>query len=634
MTEVLESGTARHETPEVSTLDVFGYLEALPQTLTEKERLAHYQILQPALANLWETDSVAFDLATRQAAKKLGVTLRYIRKDIAGMLPPAQEEGGEYVQASSAHGQERGPSQATQLVDLAADAELFHTPDGEAWATICVEGHCEHWLLKNKSFRRWLARRYYNEEQKAPGSQAVQDALGVLEGRALFDGAEHLIFTRVAESRGAIYIDLCNDAWEAIEITAHGWQVIANPPVRFRRMKGMLPLPHPVAGGTLRDLQHFVNIQNMDAWVLLIAWLLMTFSPRGPYPVLDLAGEQGSAKSTLARVLRSLVDPSSAPLRTSPREERDLTISAHAGWILAFDNLSFLPQWLSDAFCRLATGGGFATRELYTDSEEVLFDAQLPVLFTAIEDIASQGDLIDRSIRLLLPAVPKQKRKRESVFWSEFEAARPKIFGALLDVVAAAHRNLPTVKLENLPRMADFAAWVIAAEPALGWNSGTFLEVYARNRQAANDLALDASLVAGAVKKLMEKGPWEGTASELLEVLTAEISEKDAKAKTWPKSPLSLANVLRRLAPNLRAADIGVTFLKTTNNNSKRLIRIETPPSDASVADPDFTEESSDAGPEGATLKKSSKIKASGDSDDSGAPLQAYSNHGQEEGEL
>jgi hypothetical protein len=476
----------------------------------------------------------------------------------------------------------------------------------------------------------------------------LQDALGVLEGKALFDGGEHPIFMRVAEHNGTIYLDLCSKRWEAIEISSTGWRVVANPPARFRRAKGMLPLPHPVAGGTVKGLRRFVNVRSEEDWILLVSWLLMAFSPRGPYPVLDLSGEQGSAKSTLARVLRSLVDPSSASLRTAPREERDLMISATAGWVLAFDNLSYLPHWLSDAFCRLATGGGFATRELYSDSEEVLFDAQRPVLFTAIEDVAVNGDLIDRSIRLLLPPVPEKRRKEESRFWQEFEAARPRILGALLDIVATALRNRPTVKLERLPRMADFALWATAAAPALGWKAETFRAAYAQNRQAASDLALEASTVAAAVRKLIEREPWEGTAKELLDALSALLPEKDTKEKSWPRSPLALANALRRLAPNLRSAGITVTFVKTNNSKSKRLIRISTQPSDAGDAgdaDRDFTEDSSDAPadaseapadasdaePSGATLKKSSEINASDASDDSDAQNPSYSKPAQHE---
>ena len=127
------------------------------------------------------------------------------------------------LRAAEAQAEARGISQATELVALAADAELFHSPDGDAFATIEVEGHDETWPLRTKAFRRWLARLFYDEQDKAPGTQALQDAITVLEGKALFDGPEYRVFTRLAEYEGAIYLDLANGAWEAVEITASGW---------------------------------------------------------------------------------------------------------------------------------------------------------------------------------------------------------------------------------------------------------------------------------------------------------------------------------------------------------------------------------------------------------------------------
>src|SRR5262249_20593555 len=153
----------------------------------------------------------------------------------------------------------------------------------------------------------------------------------------------------------------------------------------------------------------------------------------GPYAVLILTGEQGAAKSTMARLLRWLIDPNAAPLRSQPRDGRDLVIAARNSWVLAFDNLSYLPIWLSDCLCRLATGGGFATRELYTDADEVIFDSQRWVILTSIEDVASRGDLLDRAVILRLPAIPEEKRRTEAAFWVAADAARPAILGALLD---------------------------------------------------------------------------------------------------------------------------------------------------------------------------------------------------------
>ncbi|MGH9428884.1 MAG: hypothetical protein ACRD2L_21575, partial [Terriglobia bacterium] len=251
---------------------------------------------------------------------------------------------------------------------------------------------------------------------------------------------------------------------------------------------------------------------------------------------------------------------------------------------------------------------------LYTDSDEVIFDAQRPVLFTAIADIVLNGDLVDRGIRLLLPAIPETERKPESVFWAQFEAVHAHILGALLDVIAAILRNLPHVRLKRLPRMADFALWITAAEPALGWKPGTFLKTYALNRAMANDIVLDASSVAAALQLLVGFGPWAGTAQDLLEKLSTLLPEKDVKVKSWPKSALALSNTLRRLAPSLRVAGIDISFSRASGKNSKRIITIRTitessVASVASVATFDFVEDFGDA-PEDESVARASQSVA------------------------
>jgi hypothetical protein len=225
------------------------------------------------------------------------------------------------------------PSKATVLVGLALSegAELFHTTEGEAFATVPMDGRRETWPLKTKTIRRWLARLFYEATEAAPGSQAIQDALGVLEGKALFDGLEHCVNVRTAEHNGAIYLDLADPEWRAVEIRpttsiapGSGWRVVPNAPVRFKRARGMLPLPAPVAGGSVEEVRPFLNYASDADFRLMIAWLVMTLRPAGPYPVLALHGEQGSGKSTAAEALRMLIDPNEALLRPPPRDERDL----------------------------------------------------------------------------------------------------------------------------------------------------------------------------------------------------------------------------------------------------------------------------------------------------------------------
>jgi hypothetical protein len=272
-------------------------------------------------------------------------------------------------------------------------------------------------------------------------------------------------------------------------------------------------------------------------------------------------------------VLRALVDPNTALLRAEPRDGRDLIIAATNGWLVGLDNLSHLSPWLSDALCRLATGGGFATRELYTDSDETLFDAQRPVILNGIEELATRGDLLDRSIILYLPSIPEAQRRPEVALWHDFETARPRILGALLDAVSTALARVATVKLNRLPRMADFAVWITAAEAALGWEPGTFMVAYTGNREAANELTLEASLIAPAIRKVADAG-FTGTATELLRRLYDQAEETLRRQKGWPANPRALSGSLRRIAPNLRAVGINVEFLGNTGSNRHRLIVI------------------------------------------------------------
>src|SRR5205823_8606362 len=200
-----------------------------------------------------------------------------------------------------------------------------------------------------------------------------------------------------------------------------------------RRAAGMKALPLPAAGGSIETLRSFLNVRSDADFVLVVAWTLVCLRDRGPYPVLVLSGEQGSAKSTFSAMLRALLDPNTAPLRALPREDRDLFIAASNGHVLAFDNVSGLPAWISDTLCRLATGGGFAVRQLYTDQDEVLFDATRPVILNGIEEIVTRPDLADRAVFLTLEPIPEERRRSEAELWAAFETERPRILGVLLD---------------------------------------------------------------------------------------------------------------------------------------------------------------------------------------------------------
>ena len=371
----------------------------------------------------------------------------------------------------------RQPKQTDTLIELASRAELFHTADGTGYADLDVTGHRETWPIRQKRFCLWLTRAFFGATQGVPNSEALQSALKLVEAKAHFDADERHIHVRVAGLDDRLYLDLADAAWRAVEIARAGWRIVDRPPVRFRRAAGMQPLSTPDPGGSIELLRPYLNVQTEADFVLVVSWMLAVLRPHGPYPILVLSGEQGSAKSTFSKILRALLDPNTAPLRVLPREIRDLFITATNSHLLTFDNVSGLPSWISDTLCRLATGGGFAVRQLYTDEDEVIFDATRPVILNGIEDIVTRPDLADRGLFLQLQPIPEASRRTEAEFWEAFWQDCPKILGALLDCLAHGLRKLPTTRLNRHPRMADFAHWATACETAV-WPAGTFMDAY------------------------------------------------------------------------------------------------------------------------------------------------------------
>ena len=500
-------------------------------------------------------------------------------RDASTNQETSTEAGSPYGQGNALrYGKE--PSQADQLVELVAGAdgvELFHTPAMEAYATVPVSGHRETWPLKSSGFRRWLVGRFYAVQGKAPRSQARQDAIVTLEAQAVYGGRERFVFMRLGGFGDAIYLDLANSSWEAVEISPSGWRIVHDPPIRFRRARGMLPLPHPVNHDSVHELQEFLNLESENNQVLVLAWLVAALRPNGPYPILCLHGEQGSAKTTNARVLRELVDPSTSSSRALPQDNRDLMIAACNGWVISFDNLSRLPEWLSDALCRLATGGGFSTRQLYTDDEEMIFDAQRPVILNGIEELATRGDLLERAIIVNLPQIDDVHRKDEAQFWRTFYEVRPRILGGLLRAVSVALQGLPDARrrLHRMPRMADFALLATAAEPGLQLQQGAFMVAYEGNRESANDLVLESSSLAQAVQSLAEGSGFQGTSSQLLVLLNKRVDEDTRRQREWPRNTKALTGVLKRLAPNLRACGILVDRWRGNDRKRTRMVRLE-----------------------------------------------------------
>ena len=494
---------------------------------------------------------------------------------LVGAATPAGAKPGGSKKADRSD-ETRRPRQRDSLISSAEGAVLWHSPAHVAYATIvAARGHREHHRLDSKAFGRWLSGRYYEQTEFAPSAQMLSDAMRVLELKAM-QGPEFEPAMRTAWHDGASWVDLCDDSWRAVKITAAGWEVVSDPPVHFVRTETMKALPEPEAGELLeKGLRRFVNADDPD-YILIVSFLVAALWGRGRgYPVLALGGEQGAGKTTMARALRMLVDPSAVPAISMPRDERDLVAMAMSGHVLSFDNVSKIDHWFSDSICRLATGTGFLARKLHTDGEAFFFHGSRPVVLNGIPALTDRADLADRALTISLRAIPEGERRSEFEWWAEFEAALPRIFGALLDAIASAVRTIDHVRLPKAPRMADFATLMAAAEPGLGWEPGTFEAAYDENRKATADAAFEADPVAMAVDALMKERPhgWEGTASMLLGELNVRVSEDMRRSKFWPTKANALGSALRRAAPLLRRKGIEITDRHTGDARYKTITR-------------------------------------------------------------
>ena len=485
------------------------------------------------------------------------------------------------IARESGEEKDRKPSQADVLVSLAEEAELFQSPDEEAYADIEVSGHRETWSVTSRGFRRWLKRRFYEETGGAPSAEPVASAIGVIEAKALYDTERRPVHVRVGELDGKIYVDRCDPKWRVVEADKTGWRIVDRPEIRFRRTSDMRALPEPVKGGSIADLRPLLNIRD-DAdgnndFVLAVAFVLACLRGRGPYPIMVVTGEQGTAKSTRSAMLRSIVDPSKPRLRSLPRDERDLVIAARSRLMLAFDNVSGLKWWLSDACCRIASGAGFGTRQLYTDADEIVFEGARPQIFNGIEDIVDRPDFAERSIFSVCEVIAGKDRLEEEEIWAAFDEAHPSILGALLDAVVMGLQQFHDTRPPELPRMADFAHWAVACEPAL-WAPGTFMAAYNANILGAVESVLEANPVAIAVRTLMaNQAKWEGTASALLAELTELVGERMAKSEMWPHNGRAMSGRLRRAAAFLRQIDVYIDYTREAHTGSRLIVITRTP---------------------------------------------------------
>lgn len=471
--------------------------------------------------------------------------------------------------------------QSDKLMRLAREdgLKLWHNTDHEAYATIDVDGHGENLAVKSSSFRNWLSRLLYAKESRVPGGQVLSDVISTMSGNAEFDGEEFETHNRVAEHDGKIYVDMGDPSWRAIEIYEGSWKIINNPPIKFVRPRGMLALPEPVRGGKLADIKEIINTSNDNNWILIAAWMTQAFWPRGPYAHLSIGGEQGSLKTSMTRMLKMIMDPSKTALRRMPRTEEEMMIAAKRERVLSFDNLSGIAKNMSDALCSLATGGSFGKRALYENDEEHSITAMRPAILNGLDAIGSRNDLLDRTI--VIELTEAEKRSSQAKIDKQFEELRPKMIGALLDITAYGWSHPIQDEPEDLPRMADFALWVIACEKALEWDTGTFLAVYNESRDTTLEDAINDDRLANAIKAhtalyANEENKYEYSVKStdlFKELCDAAGVDRNHPPRGWPSTVQSMGRAISRISLGMRKQGYHII---SKRDDSKRRLKIIT----------------------------------------------------------
>jgi hypothetical protein len=429
-------------------------------------------------------------------------------------------------------------------------------------------------LRGRDGLRQRLARTYFAATGVAAGGSALADALTVIEGMAA-DSPTVPVGLRVARHDGSIVLDLADPAGRAVVIRPGRWRLLDLSPVLFRRtvLTGPIPPPSPPDTGTLAGLRELLNVDD-TGFRLIVGWLVAALVPDIPHPILLLYGEQGTAKSTAAKIAVRLIDPSPAPMRTPPKDIRAWAVTASASWTIALDNVSTIAGWFSDTLCKAVTGDGIVDRALFTDDDVSVISFRRVIAITSIDTGGLAGDLAERTIAVELQPIPDDQRRTEEEVEAAFLDAVPETLAALLDLTAAMLAELPAVRVDRLPRMADFARILAALDQATGWAT---LPAYLALGAETNRAVLDADPFAAAVLDLLagQAVGWAGTATQLLEQITP-----DHPPKGWPSTGNRVTGALRRISPALRAA--GYTVEHERPHGGGRIIRLtRTPHADA-----------------------------------------------------
>lgn len=443
-------------------------------------------------------------------------------------------------------------SQTQQIIDFVkAQSELFHGPNNVTFAKEISSGEVRR--VDSRAFRDWLTHKFYTSSGRAIRETALREAKMTIAGLAMQRFKEVAI--RVAGSKGDYWLDLAKPGSSLAIHLQPGSYKLCRSPFMFTRSDTVQELPEPAHNGDIRPLWDIANIPE-NSRLLVIAWIVECLRPDTPYPVLELLGEYGSAKSTTASVLRRLIDPNDANLRGVPKSDKDFVVSAGVNHLICLENVSHLSAAIQDAMCIAATGGGFAARRLYTDAEEAVINIKRPIITNGIAAAITRQDLVSRTITVVVPRITDAQESDK--LQEEFKRNLPTIFAGLMHIAAMSLKYLPNMQLppDRRPRLLEFSLLGMAVAKAMGLPPSDFMKQFESAKQDGLERTLEANPVAMAIREWVAKRHYseKKTAGQWLCILS---KYKPLGSGDWPSSAKGLGDAMRRAAPSLR--QLGIT---------------------------------------------------------------------------
>jgi hypothetical protein len=451
--------------------------------------------------------------------------------------------------------------------------QFFSTPQG---LKFYVEAEGKPIEIESESFEGLISDRKYKAGEGLPSGDEIASIRRLARYWASKDLRE--IGVRNAKFKDGIIYDPVRPDGKVYFITKEGYELRSPDRPYTVRYTGMLEAA--IEDGTLQNYLDLIRLWQLDSKseILSMGLDFSRFIPDIPHAIENIDGPHGSGKTSYTETKRSLFDPNGAPTQSLKFDERDLSISAVHQGMLAFDNVnSALPDYISDIICRLTTGQGFRTRELYTNTGEVILKLKRSIIINGINRASYKPDFIDRECPIHLGVMPESRRMTDADIRAKAEALIPKVREFIISIIPKAMELYSQVESElrgKLPRMADFVIWGECGIRAMGFPAMSFYNAYMEAKHEETvDVARD-TLIISAIQGLMaNREEWKGTTKDLLDMLESFVTENQRKSKAFPKDERRLGRALRELLPTLHELGFEVTTL-TDGNRTKMIKRI------------------------------------------------------------